>query len=174
MILNKKECKRLLYETIKGERKEMKKFLAVAFAAILLVGCSAEEKKVICKETTEEDNYVYEFYASGDTLNTHNIDVTVDLATWELAESDLTGDNLAVTKAMLDDYYVNSYLDLKGITTDSKISDDHKTYTASIKINFKEADFDELEKAGFVEKDIDEISLEQTLVDYTGCEEQEL
>lgn len=152
----------------------MRKLCIVLFAAILVSGCSAKEKKVICKDTEEGDEYVYEFNASGDTLNTHNIDVKVDLATWDLDDDQLTDENIEATKIMLDSYYIEGYMNLKGITTTSVIDEAKKYYTATIKIDFDQTDFEELEKADLVESDTKEISLEKTLEDYTGCEEQEL
>lgn len=153
----------------------MKRLCVILMAVCMLAGCSGgKEKKVICKEEYDGDVYVYEFYATGDTMNSHTIKVDADLKVWELDEEDLSEENIESTKEMLDEYYMDIYMGLKGIKTTSAIDENKTKYTATIEIDFSQVDFKELEKADLVENGTQEISLEMTLEDYSNCTETEL
>lgn len=150
----------------------MKKLCMVLFAGLLLVGCAGKEKKVICTETDQGDEYVYEFNAKGDTMYSHNIDMKLDLVELGVEEADLTDENIKGTLAQLDALLISDYKNLTGVTLTSKIDDTKKYYNATINMDFDKADFDQLVSAGFLDKGTMEVSLEKTLEDYTGCVEQ--
>ena len=65
----------------------MKRLCVILMAVCMLAGCSGgKEKKVICKEEYDGDAYVYEFYATGDTMNSHTIKVHAEVKEGELDE----------------------------------------------------------------------------------------
>ncbi len=107
-------------------------------------------------------------------MNSHTIKVDADLKVWELDEEDLSEENIESTKEMLDEYYMDIYMGLKGIKTTSAIDENKTKYTATIEIDFSKVDFKELEKADLVDEGTQEISLEMTLEDYSNCTETEL
>lgn len=150
----------------------MKKLCVVLFAGLMLVGCGGKEKKVICTEKENDDEFVYEFNAKGDEILSHKIDVKIALADFELEEADLSDENIETTLSLIDALYISDYKNLEGVTITSKIDDAKEYYIAQVDINFEEASFNQLISAGLLDSGTQVVSLEMTLEDYTGCVEQ--